>query len=176
MPYINNPEGNIGSYVPTTNIWDTSQIYDVEVTSPEFKELLVRLYQNINNIAVVLNTKDTAFYINNEFNFGSQFFNLVDPSPLALRPGFRITVPTGALGAGLTTVAHNLVVTNTWHWVYIGGAATDTVNLLGYPITYGGAAGNNISVNVDATNIYINNQSGITTFTDSMIILEYLKS
>lgn len=178
MPYLNGFQANTGSFVPTTNVWDVSEIQEVDVTSQEFKELLIRLYQNLNNICLVLNSKDSAFYIQQEFNTGALFFNpgVVPQNILTYRPGFRIVVPCGALGAGLKTVPHGLAVTATWHWVYIGGAATDTVNRLGYPITYGGATGNNISVNVDATNIYINNQSGITTFTDSMIVLEYLKS
>jgi hypothetical protein len=33
-----------GIFVPTTNVWDVSQIYEIDVTSPQFKELLVRLY------------------------------------------------------------------------------------------------------------------------------------
>jgi len=56
-----NPQ-QVGSFVPTTNVWDPSEIYSVDVTSPRFKELLVRLYQNVNLIAVVLNTKDSGYY------------------------------------------------------------------------------------------------------------------
>ena len=46
MPYIPD-QVNSGSYIGTTQVWDVSQIYDIEVNSPEFKELIVRLYQNI---------------------------------------------------------------------------------------------------------------------------------
>ena len=42
-----------GAYVVTTNVWDVSQLYSIDVKSPEFQELLVRLYQNVNNIANV---------------------------------------------------------------------------------------------------------------------------
>jgi nucleoside-triphosphatase THEP1 len=51
-----------GSFVQTTQVWDVDEIYSMDIKSPEFKELLVRMYQNLNDIAVVLNTKDTGYY------------------------------------------------------------------------------------------------------------------
>jgi hypothetical protein len=174
MPYIPDQRINQGSFVPTTNVWDVSRLYDIEVTSPEFKELLVRLYQNVNNIALVLNTKVTGYYINEEFVSGKLFFNPASNDPAALRPGFIKTINTGALGAGVTAVNHNIAVTNTFHWMFISGAATNTGTLVGYPITFAGAAGNNIEVTVSATQVIINNASGVT-FTDSQVTLEYVK-
>lgn len=165
---------NTGSFVPITNVWDVSQVYEINVNSPEFKELLVRLYQNINNIAQVLNSKDSAFYLNEEFVTSQLYYNPASNDPLMLRPGFRITVNTGALGAGTTAVNHGLAVTNTWKWMSIVGAGTDTVNTLGYPITFGGASNNSIEVSVNATQVVINNQSGVV-FTDSSVTLEYVK-
>jgi hypothetical protein len=176
MAYIPNQQINTGSYVPTTNVWDVSRLYEVEVNSPEFKELLVRLYQNVNNIAVALNTKCTGYYINQEFVSGKLFFNPnANPNdPLQLRPGFLMTVNTGALGAGITAVNHNIDVTNTFKWMFISGAATNTGTLVGYPLPCAGATGNNIEVRVTATQVIINNNSGVT-FTDSQITLEYCK-
>jgi hypothetical protein len=43
--------GNIGSFVPTSYVWDVARLYEIDVNSDEFKELLVRLYQNLNLIA-----------------------------------------------------------------------------------------------------------------------------
>lgn len=174
MAYIPDQQINTGSYVPTTNVWDVSRLYEVEVGSPEFKELLVRLYQNVNNIAIALNTKATGYFINEEFVSGKLFFNPSSNNPLDLRPGFIKTINTGALGAGVTAVNHNLPVTNTWKWMFISGAATNTGTLVGYPITFAGAAGNNIEVTVSATQVIINNASGVT-FTDSQVTLEYVK-
>ena len=67
-----------GAFVPTNLIWDVQQLQSVDVNSPEFKELLVRLYQNINNIALVLNIKDTGMYQLSEFVNGQLFFNGTD--------------------------------------------------------------------------------------------------
>jgi hypothetical protein len=165
---------NYGSFVPTTNVWDVARLYDVDVNSPDFKELLVRLYQNVNNIAIVLNTKATGYYLNEEFVSGKLFFNPASNNPLELRPGYIIAINTGALGAGVTTINHNVNVTSTLKWMFISGAATNTTTLVGYPLPYADASGNNISVSVTATQIVINNASGVT-FTDSQVTLEYCK-
>ncbi len=174
MAYNIDQQINTGSYVPTTNVWDVSQLYEVDVNSDEFKELLVRLYQNINNIAIVLNTKSTGYYINQEFVSGKVFFNPIANNQLTLRPGFIKTINTGALGAGVTSINHDIAVTSTFHWMFISGAATNTGTLVGYPLPFAGAAGNNIEVTVTATQVVINNNSGVT-FTDSQVTLEYCK-
>lgn len=175
-PYIPDQLINTGSYVPTTNVWDLGRLYEVEIDSPEFKELLVRLYQNINNIALVLNTKSTGYYINQEFVSGKLFYNPdANPNdPLQLRPGFMKVINTGALAAGVTAVNHDIDVTNTFKWMFISGAATDTGTIVGYPLPFSSAAGNNIEVTVDATQVLIDNNSGVT-FTDSQVTLEYTK-
>lgn len=174
MAYIPDQQINTGSFVPTTNVWDISRLYDVEVGSPEFKELLVRLYQNVNTIAIVLNAKCSGYYINEEFVNGKLYFNPNDNNSLELRPGFQKSINTGALGAGVTAVNHGITVTNTLKWMFMSGAATNTGTGVGYPITFGGAANNNIGVNTTSTQIIINNNSGIT-FTDSQVTLEYVK-
>jgi hypothetical protein len=65
---------DIGSFVGTTNVWDVSQLYDVDINSDQFKELLVRLYQTVNNIALALNTKESGYYPLNEFMTGQIYF------------------------------------------------------------------------------------------------------
>ena len=42
-------------YVPETNIWDLDEIRALDPNSDEFKELLVRLYQNMNVHAMAIN-------------------------------------------------------------------------------------------------------------------------
>lgn len=174
MAYIPDQQINTGSYVPTTNVWDVSRLYEVEISSPEFKELLVRLYQNVNNIAVVLNTKCSGYYINEEFVSGKLFFNPSSTDPLQLRPGFIKTINMGTLGAGVTAVNHNITITNTFKWMFIYGSATNTGTLVGYPLPFAGAAGNNIEVRTTSTQVIINNNSGVT-FTDAQVTLEYVK-
>jgi len=174
MPEID--QINYGSYVPTTNIWDVGRLYDIDVNTTEFKELLVRLYQNINLISTVLNTKATGYYINEEFVSGKLFFNpAATPNDASqLRPGYIITINTGALGAGVTAVNHNIPITNTFKFMFIYGAASNTGTLVYYSLPFAGATGNNIEVIVTSTQVVITNNSGVT-FTDSQVTLEYCK-
>lgn len=175
MGYIPTQQSNTGSYVPTTNIWDVARLYDVDINSEEFRELLVRLYQNVNNITLVLNTKDSAFYLEQEFASGQIYFNPNSTDPNDLRPSYRIIIDTGALAAGVNATNHNLDITDTWTFTKIIGAASNSGALLYYPLPFAGTSSNNIQVTVSGTQVIINNQSG-QIFNSSYILLEYLKS
>lgn len=169
---------NTGNFIPTTNIWDVSQLYEVDVRSPEFKELLVRLYQYVSNIAVALNNKTSSIYLKEEFVNSKQFFGTVDTSQLNLRPNFWIVVDTGAIALGANAPINigvnfdaNTKTTN------IYGSASDSGTLKWYPLCFAGAAGNNIELIVSGTAptvLTITNNSG-QTFTSGIVIIEYLK-
>lgn len=167
------PKVNTGSFVATTNVWDVGQLLEADVNSEEFKLLLVRLYQNINNISLVLNGKETGFHLLEEFVTGQQWFNINNDNN-QLRPNYRLVVNTGALGAGLNQTPHGLTPTNTWTFTRISGAASDTTTLTYVPLPHANGGATDIIVTVDATFVNITNNSG-AAFTNSYIILEYLK-
>lgn len=176
MAYIPEQLQNTGLYVQTTQVWELAQIADSKDMSPDLKELLVRLYQQINNIALSLNQKDSALYLNQEFVNGQNYFNLVSTNPLDLRPVFRSVFNIGLLGPGLTNPLHGLPITNTWKFTRIYGVASDTVGFNYYPLPWASAAGaTNIELRVNATNIIITNNSGVA-FTDCYVVLEYVKN
>lgn len=175
MGYIPDQRINTGSYIPTTSVWDVTQLYQTEVTSPEFKELIVRLYQNINNIALALNTKDSGYYVEEEFVTGQVWFNPNSTDLNALRSCFRKVINIGALAAGVKSVNHGIAITNTFKFTSIRGAASNTGTLIFVPLPFAGVGIGNISVTVNATQVVINNGSG-STFTDSYVILEYVKN
>jgi hypothetical protein len=179
---LNNNATLYGSFVPTTNVWDVSQLYQTDVNSPEFKELLVRLYQNVNNIALALNTKDTGYYVTQEFVNGQLFFpnpalNSSTPTIASLRPDFRMTVIFGALPNNATkSVPHNIPVNSGYTWTRIYGAATDPVGLTGIGLPFVDATtGNNIELYADATNVNIITTSDRTNYTRAIVVIEYLK-
>lgn len=173
--FIPNQFENTGLYIGTTDVWEVSRLEEIDVNSQEFKLLLVRLYQNINNIATALNLKDSAYYVNQQFLNGQKFFPALVTTPNAYRVAYRFVVNTGALGAGVTTVAHTLPIDVNWQFTRIYGVGSNTATLNYYPIPFAGAAGTFISVIVNATNVVINNGSGVT-FDKSLVVLEFLKN
>lgn len=181
---INIIPGNVGSFTPTTNVWDTSELEKIDVTKPEFKELLVRLYQNLNLMANVLSTKDSGYYYTNtEFVNGQIFF----PNPLLSsrtssapipRQDFRVVVIFGALPNATTkSVPHGINVTAMTTFTRIYGAATNPATLNYIPIPYASATGDNVELWIDATNVNIKTNSATWIgYTITYIIVEYLKN
>lgn len=167
-----------GAFVPTTNVWDVSQIYDVKIDSPEFRELLVRLYQNINLIALVLNIKDSGIYNTLEFVNGQTFF----PNPILssdsetnpeFRQVYRMVIDFGALpNTGAKSVAHNVPITPATTFTRIYATASDTTNFDYTQVGYG----TDILIDVDATNVTITTASDRSSFNVCYVILEYLQS
>jgi hypothetical protein len=173
---------NYGSNVPTTYIWDPSQIQEIEGISNSLKEFLIRQYQNINSIALVLNSKDSAIYDTNEFVNGQIFFP--DPALSSstttvpqFRSVFRTVVNFGALpNAGLKSVAHDIPVNSAFTFTRIYGVASDTTGLTYLPLPFVDSAGiNNIQLDVDATDVNITTTSDRTNYNVTYVVLEYLK-
>lgn len=168
-----------GYFIPSSNIWDVSQLYDTNVNDPAFKELLVRLYQNVNNISQLLNIKDTGVYVTSDIVNGQTFFPnpTSDPnagSTLTNRQVHRLVINVGAIGAGTTSVAHGLTIAPTWTFTRIYGAAsfyssTPTSSRY-YPLPT-----TSLTLYADGTNVNITNSTGIS-FTSCYVILEYLQT
>jgi hypothetical protein len=182
MAFMTQQQTNVGMFVPVTKIWEGQQrISQIDVNSPEFKQLLISLYQNIGIIALALNAKDTGIYMTSEFVTSQQFFNPTDPNPLAMRGGFRMVVNFGALpNTGTKSVAHNIPIIATglpYVFTHIYACATDQVGHNYIPIPYASPTdANEIELKVDATNVTIITGSDRTAFTICYVILEYLQS
>ncbi len=172
-------QSNTGSFIPTSFTWDIALLKDIDVTKPEFKELLVRLYQNLNRMALTLNAKVAGYYDTNEYASGKQFFPLptnMSGTP-SWRPSFATTIDFGALpNAATKSVPHGLTFTSTVRFINIYGAATDGTIPEGLPIPYSSATAvaNNIELWVDGTNVNIATGVDYSSYT-AYIILEYLK-
>lgn len=177
MAELPNQSINTGLYVPTTNIWDVQEIQKVDVNSEEFKELLVRLYQNINVISLALNLKESAYYVEQEF-LTSQLF---PPASTSLdseyRPSYRKYINFGALPNTATkSVAHGLTFDTATTATRIYGAATDPAGVTLIPLPYASPVlNNNIELWIDGTNVNVKTGTNRTNFTRSGIIIEVLK-
>lgn len=167
--------------VPTTNIWDVGALWQVDVQSDEFKELLVRLYQNINLIALVLNTKDTGYYDTQEYPSQQLFPNPDNSSqtamPAVYRDIYRKVINFGALpNTGTTSVAHYIDINNAYSFTRIYGCASDTTGLNFIPLPYASPTlANNIELRVTSTNVVITTGSNRSNFTICYVVLEYIK-
>jgi hypothetical protein len=175
---------SFGSYSPTTFVFDVAQLQNIDVNSVEFKELLIRLYQNLNLLVNVVNVKESAYYITKqEFLNGQQWFpnpTAEPPTPgssfdIPNRQDYRTVLYLTAVGSGATTVAHNIPVNSQVTFTKIYGVGNDTSGNNYYPLPWASAAGaTNIELKADKTTITITNNSGIV-FAIVYVILEYLK-
>lgn len=171
MALLPNNNTNQGMFVPTSIIYDAQRIKEVDINSSDFKQLLVRLYQSINIISLAINAREVGTYALEEFVIGNLYYNPVAADTSALRPIFRTTYNTGALGIGPNAgIPHGLPITATWQPVHIYGVAYDTANQVAWPMP-----NSDITVWTDATNIVITNWSGII-FDVSSIVIEYSKT
>ena len=175
------PDTN-GSFVPTTQIWDVSDIYSTDVKSPEFKELIVRMYQQINTIALVLNTKDTGYYplfemVNSQLWFPNTTESSGTTPQSEYRQVIRKVLNAGTLPNNATaTIAHGITMTTQSRMTRLYGVATDPVNLTYIPLPFAHpTAANNISLSADGTNVYITTGSNRTTYTVCYVVIEYIK-
>lgn len=178
-----NNSANVGMFIPTTNVWDVSQIYQTDVNSDMFKELIVLLYQNINQISVVLNMKDSGYYNTQEFVNGQLYF----PNPAlssastttpVFRQVYRRVINFGALpNAATKSVAHEIPFNSAFTVTRIYGAATDPVNLSYIPLPFAAITDNeNIKLEVDATQVHITTGIDRTAYTFCYVVVEYLKN
>ena len=176
--FIPKQQQNTGLYVPTTYIWDVAELYQIEVNSPEFKELLIRLYQNVNNMILSLNLKDTGLYQTQELVNGQVFFNPNSSRLVDARSCFRTLVSCGQLAnTGTTNTPHGIAFTSTYTLTRMYGAATDPTGLNYIPLPYASpTAAHNIELNADGTNVNIITGSNRSNFTISYVVLEYLKN
>jgi len=175
MAYIPDQLQNTGLFIQQTPIFDIQRLRETDINSDDFRNLLVSLAQQTNNISIALNLKETGYYLTQEFNTSGQFYNPNSSSPLDLIPKFRQAFNIGALPAGVTNYAHGLTIGTTWKFVDIYGTANDSVGSNYYPLPFSSAGGAaNIELRVNATNIVITNNSGVV-FDSCNVILEYIK-
>lgn len=172
---------NTGSFVPVSNIWDVSQVSDLNI-DPALKELLIQLYQNLNLMAINLNLKDTGYYSQLEFVNGHLWFPNPSATPSTSKPPtyrqvFRKVINFGALpNTALKQVAHGITVTAATTFTRIYGCASDTTNKVYLPLPYASPTdANEIELSVDATYVNITTGSNRTSFNITYVILEWLK-
>jgi hypothetical protein len=169
-----------GAFIATTSLFDTQNIQELNINSQEFKSFLVNLQQQLNNVALLLNIKDTGYYSLEEFLCSQAYFP--DPSLSSqtaadpvLRQVFRKVINFGGLpNAGTTSVAHGITIDANTCITRLYGAATDPSTTF-IPLPYASTTlVNNIELNADATNINITTGIDRTGFTKCFVVIEWI--
>lgn len=175
-----NLQNNIGLFIPTTNIYEIDQIQEQGLSKELLKNIFVHLYQDINNIALSLNLKDTGYYFDNEF-LNSQ---LLFPNPNSIQANyngrniFRSVINFGALpNTATASVAHNIDISNGFSFtrIYACSSNPNTMQYLPIPYASASAVANNIELSVDSNNVYITTGIDQSAYTTTYVVLEYVK-
>lgn len=166
-----------GLFIPTTQFWDITQIpASDQLRGEDLREFMVRLYQNLNVMALAINKKETGYYPSVDFITGALYF----PNPAGTDQEFRSVIRTvvdiGALpNAGVKTVAHNIVFNNGYTLTRLYGAATDTTGLNYIPLPYASTVlADSVELRVDNTNVVITTGSNRSNFNLCTVVIEYL--
>ena len=182
-------QNNVGLFIDTTQIWD--EYLQAAQENIDARELFLRLYQNINKIAIALNLKDSGIYSQTEFVNGQQWCPINEVSNFLATLGsadaqlnaeprqvYRKIVFCGALlNTNVKTIPHGIEVTNTTRIVRIYGTANEinTSTLKSFiPLPYA-YTGNIVSLQANATDIIIETVTNMTAFNEVWVVLEYLK-
>lgn len=177
-------EGPKGLFLPTTFILDSAELQKTEVTSDRFKELIGTMSRTLNSIVLAVNKKVTGMYDTHEFITGKTFFPDPDVDPTTdnqsiYRPGYRKVVNFGALpnSAATKTVPHGITVTPNTVFTHIYGTATDPVALRAIPLVGDSVfvGWTNTSLGIDATNVVVKTSGSFGSYTQTIIVIEYIK-
>lgn len=145
-----------GAFLPTTDTFDRAIIDNLKIQE-DLKEFLVMLYQTTNNIALMVNIKESGYYVEEEFVNGKLWYpNKALSSSTAQRPEyrqeFRRVIDFGALpAAGAKAVNHNITTDANTRWKNVYATATNTTTFAGITITTSAA----LSVRATATQVII---------------------
>jgi len=171
-----------GMFLPTTDILDIEDVDTMDVSSKEFKELVIRLAQSSNRSLLVTNNKESAFYDTTEFLTGQTYFpESVDSTTersIERRYVYRKVIDIGALlDTDAKSVAHGITFTTGTVFTRIYGCATDPTAgaLVALPLPYASPVlANNIELSVNNLNVVVTTGSNRTAFTKCYAVLEFI--
>lgn len=168
---------NPGLFLSTTPMFDVGDLKDQD----NLKQLVIKLTQFCNDIVIILNQKDSALYVLEQFVNGQVFFpnpafNNDTNIPVTQRQVYRqVFVFPQLPNTGTIVIAHNIPITNIYTFTRIYGVANDTTAPFNYvPIPSTTPTGNIIFVGVDTVNVYISTNFDATNYDQAYVVLEWL--
>ena len=171
-----NEFNNTGLFLPNNFIWDVTDFNEIDLNSSEFKELLVRLYQNINAINLAVNLKDSAYYSPQEFVNGQVF--IAQDNQISQQV-YRVMVNVGALPNNSSLSAPHGIegIDGNYAFTRIYGAASNPNTLSYIPLPYASSNGtDNVELSIDSTSVVITTTANYSAYTISYVVLEYIKN
>lgn len=165
-----------GDFVPTTQSYDISLIYQTSPNSPNFKEFIVELYNNYTQLALPLNRKETGLYPLQEFVTGEQLFARSSAGlELESRGVFKRTFFISSIGSGATvTTALDSTVTAQYQFITAYGMSTDASAGSHKPIPYIAGGGAYVRLECNNTQIIVENQSG-AVLNNVVLVIKFTK-
>ena len=169
-----------GAYVQQTPIFNFN---DNDVNSVAFQDYMTQLTQSINNMALVVNMKDTGYYDTTSYISGRFWYRVPDPNgvlPPEYRPSLRQVYPFALQNGTINpvqTIPHGLtfgpqfMIVDQWgvaNWPSNGSIKLPYLSISGTSAF--------IEVDVNATDIVITTQSDYSDFTNCFYVLEYVNS
>jgi hypothetical protein len=145
----------------------------------EAREFLV---EQLRSISDAVNVRDIAYYIDDSQLSGQQFVKGVSTTQ-QFRDVFRKVINVGPLpNAATKTVPHGITFNDDSFITRLYGAGTrPSLKLagggLGIPLPFvsSAAVGNNISLEIDPTNIILTTTIDYSAFTRSYVVVEYVQ-
>lgn len=178
-----NSQANFGSFVPSTFIWQMQEAQSLQI-DPGLKQLLVKLYQNLNLMQISLNQREFANYSLTEVLNGQTYFPVPGLNSLSSiqpedRQVFRTTINFGPLPNTTTiTVPHDIDIDSGYSFTRIYGAATNSNQTSFIPLPYASCTdvAHNVELKVTDTNVFITSGADYSDYINTYIVLEYIKS
>ena len=169
---------DIGAFLPTTTIFDESQVRGLDIKSDEFKEFLVNLLQTVNNISLITNIKESAYYYQGtQFVTGGVYFpNPSLNSSTAQAPIGRQVVRDTVFwdkafpNVGSDTLAHGITFDSQLLGVRVYGCATNP------GVGFAPIPNEDIRCRISTTNIEITTTSNYSAYTKGLFVIEYITS
>jgi hypothetical protein len=164
-----------GPFIQTTNVFDVIDARDLDTSSEDFKQLIIRLSQQVNDIAIQLNKKVHGDYSLIAYANGRTLYPEV-PGGNERGTGF-VTIDFGALpNAGMKSIAHNIVFNADTRITYLYAVANNPTIPKGLPIPYVDvttAGASNIELNIDNTNVNITDTIDLSAYRFTTVFVEY---
>lgn len=156
-------------------------VYDV--VPEKWEDARAFIVEQFKRLATAVNTREIGWFLDEELLTGKAFIPGVNNIAVgntnqAFRQILRKVINFGTLPNTATkSVAHGITFDANFTLVFIGAYATDPVAFTAIPIPYVDptASANEISLNMDSTNVNITTGSNRTTYTRCYVIIEYLQ-